>query len=303
MDRALEMEVFAKVVEEESFSAAARTLKLTPSAVSKQISRLEDRLGVRLLNRTTRHISVTDEGSDFYRRCVRILSDIDDAEQAVAQGNITPRGTLRLTCSIAFGQHEIVPLVPAFLEKHPEVRIELNMSDGYVDLVEEAIDLAIRIGKLPDSAHIARRIATSRRVIVAAPSYIERNGKPETPEDLLRHNCLTANVSRLNEWQVEGPEGPITARISGNFEVNSSDALYRATLAGLGIARLTTFLIAEDIRAGRLVPLLPFMTRSEVPIYAVYPHRRLLSPKVQAFVEFLVDRYSPRAPWEGCEAA
>jgi len=300
MDRAAEMEVFVKVAEELSFSAAARGLNQTPSAVSRQIARLEDRLGVRLFNRTTRRISLTDLGIAFHERCTRILADMEEAERAVSQLDAAPRGRLRVTSSIAFAQYQLVPVLPTFLEQYPEVQIDLVLSDTIVDMIDEQVDLAVRIARLPDSAMIARKLADNRRAVVAAPSYLQRRGRPQNPADLAQHDCLLfSNAPTLNTWHFDGPDGRQSVHVKGRFEANSGFAIYEAAIQGLGIARLSTFLIGEDIRAGRLVRLMEtWPDDADSSIYAVYPHRRHLSPKVRAFVDFLAGRFGPTPPWE-----
>lgn len=295
------MAVFAKVVEEGSFSSAARALKLTPSAVSKQIGRLEDRLGVRLLNRTTRQLSATEEGDAFYQRCVRILTDMEEAELAVSQRHAAPRGTLRVNCGVAFGKHQISPMIPEFLERYPEVNVEMTLTDALADLVEEGQDIAIRFGKLQDSSMVARQLAVSRRAICCSPEYLKRMGEPRHPADLNSHNRLGfATAIHLNEWIFkleDGSEFPV--RAEGNFTANNGETIHEMVLAGLGIARLAEFLVAPEVQEGKLVRLLtPYYRDVEVPINAVYPTRRHLSPKVRAFVDFLVEKFNPVPPWE-----
>ena len=300
MDIATQMMIFARTVQEGGFSAAARALDLTPSAVSKQISRLEDRLGVRLLNRTTRHISPTEEGRAFYERCARITAEIQEAEEWVTalQGHV--QGTLRVASTVAFAKYLVLPLIPEFLARYPELRVTLEVSDRAIDLVEEGVDVAIRFTEqLTDPSLVARRLAINRRVVCAAPSYLETHGAPQTPDDLLKHNCLSLyTVSSFNDWDFEGPEGNRVLHVSGNFETNSADALYHAALAGLGIARLSTYLVGPDLKAGRLVRLLPEYVHEKASILAVYPHRQHLSLKVRAFVDFLVEKFTPVPPWE-----
>lgn len=301
MDRAAEMMVFAKVVEEGSFSAAARSLKLTPSAVSKQIGRLEDRLGVRLLNRTTRRLSATEEGAAFFQRCSRILADMDEAEAAVTALHSAPRGNLRINCGIAFGKHQIGPLLPEFLERYPELTVEMTLTDALADLVDEGHDVAVRFGQLQDSTMVARQLAVSRRAICASPEYFERHGIPEHPSELVDHNCLTfSHMPHLNEWIFRLPSGDdYPVKPAGNFSANNGETIHEMALDGLGVARLAEFLVGPDVREGKLMRVLqPFYRDIEVPINAVYPTRRHLSPKVRAFVDFLVEKFQPAPPWE-----
>ncbi len=299
-DRAAEMAVFVRVVEAGSFTAAARTLDLSPSAVSKLIARLEDRLDARLIQRTTRRLSLTEEGSAYYERASRILAEIDEAEQAVAQLHTVPSGRLKITAAVAFATAQIVPLLPEFTRRHPLVHLQMNITDRVIDLVEEGYDLGVRIGARFDSSLVSRLLAEDKRVICAAPAYLQQRGHPETPAELAGHNCLawTSPQGRLNDWPFLGPEGPYSVRAAGNTEVNTGEALYGMTLAGLGIARLAEFRVGGDMQAGRLIPLLEAHHRVEpLPIHAVYPHRQHLSPKVRAFVDFLVETFTPVPPW------
>jgi len=301
MDNINEMQVFARVVDAGGFSSAARSLSLSPSAVSKQITRLEDRLGVRLLTRTTRRLNLTEEGDAFYHRVKRILSDIDEAEQAVSLSKTAPRGHLRVSCSVAFGEKQIAPIVPEFLDRYPEVALELMLSDGIVDLVEEGIDVAVRMGKLSNSAMVARKLGNNKRRICAAPAYVERYGVPEEPDDLHHHNCLGfAGHNTLNEWPFKYPDGRRqTIRAEGNFVANNGESIYDLCRLGLGIARAADFLVSDDIKEGRLIEVLAdFIEDEPAPIHAVYPDPRHLSPKTRAFIDFLVEKFTPIPPWE-----
>jgi len=300
MDKQSEMAVFVRVVDEASFSSAARALKLTPSAISKLIVRLEDRLGARLLNRTTRRLSLTGEGRAYYERCRPILADIEDAERAVLDLNSAPKGLLKINASTAFAQYHVEPLIPSFLEMYPDLKIQLTMSDSLVNLVEEEVDVVIRIAKLPDSTLIARKLAPAKRMVAAAPSYIEKHGMPNTPDDLIHHNCLTLSFETgLNQWEFKGENGPKRYRVDGNFESNNATALHDAALSGLGLIRAANFIIGPDIQAGRLIPVLSdYETEGESNIYAIYPQNRHLSPKVRAFVDLLCDKFLPVPPWE-----
>jgi DNA-binding transcriptional LysR family regulator len=299
MDQSGEMSVYVNVVREGGFSAAAKVLGLTPSAVSKQISRLEARLDVRLLNRTTRQLSMTDEGETYFHRATAILSEIEEVEAMVSNRFDTPRGTLRVSSSIAFGRHQIVPLMPEFLNTNPEVKLQLSLSDNLVDLVQEGFDVAIRVAELMDSSLVARRLAVDRRVVCAAPSYIEKHGCPQSPEALRDHNCLVVSqVPSMRDWEFSFGNTVRKIHVEGRFETNSGVAVHEAVLDGIGIAQLPAFLVAPDIRAGRLVSFLDDRVATGKPIYAVYPHRRHLSPKVRVFIDFLVDKLTPVPPWE-----
>lgn len=300
MGRQGEMETFVRVVEEGSLSGAARALGLTPSAVSKVLGRLEDRLGARLLNRTTRRIGLTEEGEAYHRRSVAILSEIDEAEQAVGNLHAAPRGRLKVNAATAFAQMWIVPMIPEFMARYPDVSVQLDLSDHIVDLVEEGADVAIRIAALTDSSLIARRLAPGNRSLCASPAYLEKHGVPQSVEDLKNHNCLTLNLSpKLNEWEFDCASEKRTVRVNGTFVANNILALHQAALAGIGIIRGSRFLVATDIKAGRLVPVLQDVhCPGDSAIHAVYPHSRHLSPKVRAFVDFLVERFTPVPPWE-----
>jgi DNA-binding transcriptional LysR family regulator len=300
MDRFGEMETFARVVESGSFSRAARDLHMTPSAVSKMIGRLEDRLGVRLLSRTTRKLSLTEEGRVFYQRITPILAEVEEAEETVSLSTAEARGVLKINASTAFGQYQIVPLIPAMLEKYPSLQVELTMTDSIVNLVEEGYDVSIRIGTLTDSSLIARKLGVAHRVLVASPAYLERHGTPTCPADLKQHQCLKLSIpTSLNKWEFNMDDGPRTVEVSGRFETDNAIALHEAALAGLGLFRASTFVVGDDIKAGRLIPVLQdFELTGDPGIFAVWPHNRNLSAKVRAFVDTLVEAYTPVPPWE-----
>lgn len=286
--------VFVRTVEHGSFSATARSMNMSPSAVSKRISGLEDRLGVRLLNRSTRRITLTDEGRVFYDRARQIAADVAGAEEMVVSMGSRVRGTLRVTATVAMTKAHLLPLFPEFLKRHPDLHLVLELTDRPVDMVEEGVDVAIRFTEqIVDTSVVARKLLTNRRVICASPSYLDVHGMPRTPEDLLEHNCLRLwTITSWNDWEFDGPEGVRTLRVGGNFEANSADAVYHATLAGLGVARLSTYLVGDDLRSGRLVQILPEYLHQKADILAVYPDRRNLAPKSRAFIDFLGERLS-----------
>jgi DNA-binding transcriptional LysR family regulator len=290
VNRSGEMEVFCRVVEAGSFSAAARLLNLTPSAVGKLVSRLEERLGSRLLNRSTRKLAPTSEGQVFYDRARRILQDIEEAESCAGTRSTLPKGRLRITATLPFGSHVLVPLLPRFLEQHPQVTVDLSLTDDVVDLVADRTDIAIRIGPLKDSSLVARKLGESRRVIVAAPSYLEREGAPRHPEDLVRHNCLNFNFRRsFYEWTFVEDGVRSTFPIAGNLQVNNGETLRQLLLVGAGLGRLAHFHVADDIRAGRLVPVLTSHESSEIEeIHAIFPGRGQMPIRVRAFLDFLI---------------
>ena len=292
MDHLTSMAVFARVVEAQSFSSAARALGLSKSAVSKHIGRLEDRLGARLLNRTTRRLSLTEMGEVYYRHCARILREAEEADLEVGRLQDEPRGTLRINAPMSFGVLHLAPCLPGFMEAHPHVRVEVSLDDRFVDVVEEGYDLVVRIGNLADSSLIARKLAESRTMIVATPAYWQTNGRPRHPRDLSRHNCLEyAYLSTRNEWRFRSADGgeTIAVRISGTLNANNGQILCDAALAGAGVARLPAFIIGSDVAAGRLEAVLTEFAPVPVDIYAVYPHNRHLSAKVRAFIDHYVD--------------
>ena len=300
MENLAGMAVFAKVVEAKSFTAAAAQLGISKSAVSKQVSRLEDNLGARLLNRTTRRLSLTETGAAFYERCTRVVAEAEEAALAVTRLQSEPRGRLKLNAPMSFGLLHVAPAIPAFLARYPDLHIDMTMTDSFTDLGEEGYDLAIRIATLADSSLIARRLAPNRRVVCATPAYFERHGTPRRPEDLAHHNCLSYAYMPLEEqWQfsVEGRSRPVA--VSGNFRTNNGDALRAAALAGLGVSVLPTFIVGRDIQDGRLAAVLAEHVISNSSVYAVYPHNRHLSAKVRAFVDFLVGQFGPEPYWDG----
>lgn len=281
------------VVEAGGFTAAADRLGITRSAVSRRIDGLEQRLGVRLLDRTTRHVALTEAGDAYYRRGIRIIEEIADAELAASQYGGRPQGTLRITSAVMIGLYKIIPLLPAFIAEHADLKVQFDLSDEGDDPALDAHDVAIAWGSLPASPRIATKLTESRQIICAAPSYIARNGAPETPADLAAHSCLLISGlgSDRNEWYFETPRGPEVIKVTGSFTVNSGNGAYEALIAGIGIGRVTDLRVQGDIAAGRLVPILEaFERRDGVPIYALHKSRRHVPPKVRAFVDFLRDR-------------
>ena len=294
MDQVGTLSVFVRVVELGSFSAAARASELTPSAVSKQISALEDRLGVRLINRTTRRLNLTEEGRALYDRASRILAELQEAEQAVSDLRATPKGNLRLNLPSAFAAHHVAPLVPEYLARYPEMRIDMVLNDRFVDMVEEGFDLTIRIGDLADSSLIARRLMRNRRVICATASYLERHSPLSGPEDLAAHNCLVYSYrASRNDWPIVGPNGQTeVVQVSGNLESNNPETLRQAAMQGLGIVLMPLWLVGRDLTEGKLVDVLPGHHAPDSAVYAIYPPGRHLSPRVRSFVDFLVERFN-----------
>jgi DNA-binding transcriptional LysR family regulator len=297
------MAAFVRSVELGGFSAAAREFGLTPSAMSKLVTRLEERLGVRLLNRTTRKLHMTPEGEAYFAQSQRILREIDDAESEIARFRERPRGLLRMHTGVAFGLHQLPRALAEFIDRYPEIQVDLTVTDRLVDLVEEGADLAIRIGPLADSSLHARKIADLERVICAAPAYLKRHGTPQTPDQLAAHNCLSISTQpNLKRWPFDLPDGLRIVEVAGNVMANNAETVLQFGLLGLGIVRLADILVGEAIRRGRLVPILTDCHHVEpVPLYAVYPHGRVRSPKVSAMVDFLFETFSG-APWRHAPA-
>jgi DNA-binding transcriptional LysR family regulator len=299
IDHASELAAFVQVVDAKGFSAAAPALGLTPSAVSKLVTRLEARLGVRLLQRTTRALHLTADGEVFYGAARRIVADMESLERQIAGQSGTPQGPLRVTTSFAFAAHLLGPMIGVFLERYPQVQLDLLPTDRVVDIVEERIDVAIRIGRIADTSFLARKIGEDKRVICAAPSYLARHGTPRWPEDLLRHTCIVSRERPyLNRWQFRVDGKMLELDVDGRIAVGDGELQLQLALQGLGIVRLTRLTFAHAVRDGALVPLLADFSADEpVPIHAVYPHRRHLAPKVTAFVNFLIEKFTP-PPWE-----
>jgi DNA-binding transcriptional LysR family regulator len=300
MDSLTDIAVFVRVVDEGSFTAAAEKLKLSKSVVSKYVTRLEERLGARLLNRTTRRLSLTEAGSTFYHRSRLGLRELEEAEAEVSHLQNAPRGELRINCPMSFGILHISPAIPRFLALYPELSVDMSLDDRWVDLVEEGFDLAIRIGELPDSSLIARRLGPCRHLVCGAPEYFKRRGVPRVPEDLQDHNAITFKYQKApTAWQFAAPNGHlITVPVSGSIQMNNSLGLRQALLQGAGVTLTPTFVVGKDVRAGHLQSVLTDYTVLKPSIYAVYPQRRHLSPKVRAFLEFMIELVSDSPYWE-----
>ena len=292
------METFVRVVETGSFARAADRLELSVSAVSRQLADLESHLGTRLLNRTTRRLSLTETGRVFHERCVQLLADLGEAEQQASAHAVEPRGTLRMTCSVTFAVRHVAPAIAEFCAKHPRVSFDLDLSDRYVDLVDEGIDLAIRIGEARGQSLIARRIGISMLVCCASPAYLRLRGTPASPADLPRHSCLTYAYGMRDLWRFTDVAGEVEeVRVSGSAHASNAEMLVALASAGLGICLEPDFVVAPYIRAGRLVPILANWQAPSVDVLAVYPSRRHLSAKVRGFVDFLSERFARRPEW------
>lgn len=290
-DRARALEIFAAVVAEGSFSAAGRTLGLTPSAVSRTIDRIEARLGVRLLLRTTRALALTAEGQTYLGAARRILADLDDAEQAIADQG-APRGRLRVSASLSHGRLCVVPLLGDFAKAHPHILVDINLTDAVVDIAGGQADVGIRFGPLADSGLTARKLGESRRVIVASPDYLRRNGMPTTPDELHDHNCLNFNFRRVEPlWPFRADGRDYVLSVKGGIEANNGETLGQLAAAGVGITRVGAFSVADDIAEGRLVPLLEAFNPGDVEIInAVFVGGPNMPARVRVFIDFLAER-------------
>lgn len=299
------MDAFVQAARHEGFSAAARAMGLTPSAVSKLVGRLEERLGVRLFNRTTRQLHLTPEGETFLARAEQILADIADAEAEIAESVAQPRGLLRMHSNVAFAHYQLPGVMRDFSSRYPEVQIELTITDRLVDLIDAGGDLGVRSGPLPDSTLVARRIGEMARVICASPAYLRQFGTPAVPRDLFEHNCvsLTTNPA-LSRWAFRDPgqdgqtDGPVyTLEVHGKYSANNAEMLMQWALGGSGIARVPDLMAGPAIRAGELIPLLTSHHVAEpIPLWAVCPPGRQSTPRVQAMMSYLAERFGD-SPW------
>jgi DNA-binding transcriptional LysR family regulator len=299
MDRFNALATFTKVVELGSFARAADRLSVSTSAVSRQVADLEAHLDVRLLNRTTRRLSLTGAGQAFYERCVQLLADLEETESSVRSTAVEPKGTLRVTCGVTFGERYLAPAIAEFAGLHPQVSFDVDLSDRVVDLVEEGFDLAIRIGPVGNQALVSRRIGSTQFVCCASPAYLERHPAPVTPADLEQHACLGYTYAAVTSaWTFESSDGTRhTPRITPRHRLNNGRMLAELAAAGLGIVLEPDFIVAPEVRSGRLQRLLTDYQPPRSPIAAVYPSRRHLSAKVRSFVDFLAARYAQNQDW------
>ena len=288
------MLVFARVVEEGSFSAAARKLGLSKASVSREISALEQRFGAQLLRRSTRRMSLTEVGEVFHERCQRVVEAAKEAESSVSQMQEAPRGAIRLAVPMSFGHLQLAPRLPRFLERYPNIQVDIDATDRIVDLVYERVDLSVRIGRPRELSYVRRKLCPIRLLMCASPEYLERHGTPRIPEDLSEHVCL-GYTGRTATWLFSTGERIKTA---SPLNVNNGDALRQAALVGYGIVYLPSFLLADDVRSGRLTPLLTRHTQHETNLLAVYPASRHVSPKVRAMIDWLVEELGPEPEWD-----
>jgi len=295
-----ELTVFHCVIRHGSYAKAAEELGLTPSGVSRLVSRLEARLGARLVNRTTRKLSLTEAGATFHTRTAQVLVDLADAEAEVQEVTLKPRGRLRMTAPVVFGQMYVAPLLPQLFARYPDLTLELSLADRFVDLIDEGMDLALRIGALGDSRLIARRLCTNRRMLVASESYLKKRGWPKSLADIAsNHDCiLFTGLPRPREWNLRGPEGAVSISVSGRLASNNIDAIVGAAKNGLGIALGSTMAVDGALLAGELVRVLPEYEFEPTALFAVYPSARQLSSKVRAAVDFFSESLRDPPPWD-----
>lgn len=288
MNKFMAIRMFTRVAEEGSFTAAAARLGVSVSAVTKAVSRLEDDLGAQLFTRTTRQIAITNYGQIYYERCIAILADLEDAEADLKGGAKSARGHLRVVLPFSFGRVTVMPELPRFHARYPEISLEIDFSDEGVDMIAKGYDLAVRTGEIGDSRLTTRVLTRSAQVTVASPTYLDRRGVPATPEDLANHECI---VSRFGpEWRFRRPDGkPFALRVGGQYRINSGDALREAAVAGLGIVQGTWWLVRKDLESGAVVPILQEYADSGVPVSILYSANRHVPHKVRAFLDFLIE--------------
>ncbi len=288
MDLIEPIRTFLRVVEAGSFSAVAAERRTSQPTISRQVAALEAHLGARLLARSTRALSLTDEGQRFLEHARRVVEALGEAEAAVGRRMGRPGGTLRLSCPVVFGRLHVVPRLRRFLDRYPDIAVDLVMNDGFTDLVEEGIDLAIRVGEITDPGLVARRIGATRRVTVAAPAYLAARGSPAAPGDLVGHDCIVyTRLATANRWHFDGPAGPLVVPVRGRFQVNSSEGVREAVLIGLGIGVVPIWVMADAIASGRAVVLLEAYEPRRLPMHAVYASRRFVPARVRAMIDFL----------------
>jgi DNA-binding transcriptional LysR family regulator len=301
LDRVTGMQVFARVAQLGTLSAAARALGISQTMATKHIAAIEERLGVKLLYRTTRRLTLTEAGRRYLEAAERIVAEVVDAEASAAADRVDPRGTLRVSAPVSFGAREIAPLLPEFAASYPAVNVELGLNDRFVGLIEEGWDVAVRIGQLTESTMIARKLAPCGMVVCAAPSYLANRGTPRSVDDLVDHNCLAYTLLRAlgpDRWPF-AIDGKVIVPIKGNLRANNGDALVAAALAGQGLVYQPAFFVSAELRAGRLVSIeLDHPTLQLPGIFAVYPADRHPPAKLRAFIDFLVSRFAPVPPWE-----
>lgn len=295
MDKLASIRAFIKVVEHGSFAEAARALRLSRSAASKQVIDLEQQLGIQLLNRTTRSVRPTENGHIYYEHCVAALAGLDEAEQAVTQLHAQPRGVLRVNAPMSFGTLHLGPATAEFMQHYPDLQIQLTLSDEMLDPVQAGFDITLRIADLPSSSLIARKIAPAHGVLCASPDYLERRGTPSHPNELRQHDCLMyGHLATGNQWKLSGPDGDHWVPVAWRLCCNNGEILRDAAVLGRGIAMLPTFIVGADLRQGTLRRILPGYDPPPLSLYAIYPPTRHLPMKVRAFIDFLLERFDRR---------
>ena len=296
MDRFEAMRVFAAVVDAGSFVAASDALPMSKAAVSRHVAELESHLGVRLLNRTTRRLSLTPEGEVFHARCKEVLASVNEAEAEITSRSGEATGLLRINAPFTFGLLHLAPLWMAFMASHPKLTLDVTLSDRVVDLVEEGFDMAVRIARLPDSSLVSRQIASTRLVLCASPAYLRQHGTPRHPSELAHHQVAAYSLFSLGDyWSFTGPQGPVTVKVSPRLRCNNGDTCRLAALRHQGIVLQPTFLVGPDLQAGTLVELMPEFRSIELGVYVVYPSRKFVSPKVRLLIDFLVEAFRMQA--------
>jgi DNA-binding transcriptional LysR family regulator len=293
------MIIFANVVNEQSFSAASRKMGMTKSSVSKAVAKLEHALGASLLNRSTRHLSLTEIGASFYDYCTRIHLEAEEAHQMIESLNAQPRGMLKVAASVAFGTLHIAPAIAEFMHRYPQLEIDMTITDRSVDLIEEGYDVVITVTRDLPLSLVARRLAPIRRNLCATPSYFERHGVPIAPQELVNHNCLDyIHSGDKGQWRFNGPEGAVTVNVSGRLRINDDEALSQVVLGGFGMALLPTFIIGKDLQAKRLRSVLSEYIPIEQHVYALHLPKRNLPLKTRVFIDYLSDRFGAEPYWD-----
>lgn len=292
-----DFDIFARVARTGNMSAAGREMGLSPAVVSKRISLLEDRVGARLFQRTTRQLTLTETGEGYFKRVVDILSLVEEAEDFVTRRNTKARGVLKITAPTSFSRLHVAPLLPKFLAEYPEIHLDMHLTDNFVDIIRDGYDLAVRIGELQDSSLVARKLSPDTRVICGSPTYIAKHGTPKSLADLENHNCLSAGAQDL--WRLEGPDGQRQVRVKGNIRSNSAELIREALISGIGLGLRGTWEVGEEIRSGLLQVVLPqYRGSSNMAVYAVYPCRDFMPAKVHAFIEFISQHFGLDPYWE-----
>jgi len=293
LNKLREIECFIAVADLGSFVKAAEALGISKAAVSRTVLELEARLGSRLMQRTTRRLSLTEAGALYLERCKQIVAALEEADDLLSSGNAKPTGLLRINAPLTFGVLHLAPLWPMFLERHPEISLDITLSDRIVDIIDEGYDMAIRIARLSDSTLVHRKLTSTSLHVCASPAYLDAHGTPAHPHELAQHQTISYSYNQSkDEWQFSGPEGPVSVRVSSRLHVNNGDSCVQAALGGIGITRQPTFMIDQHLRSGQLVSILEDYGSPELGIYAVYPSRTHLPAKMRAMLDFLTEAFA-----------